>query len=111
VSEYDMLIDATGKMDAIAPRLMSVKKGGRVVLLGYYDKIELPYMPVFLRELTLASSMQWVPGDLVRARDAIASGEIEVRTLITHCLPADDAPKAFDVAFNDPDCVKMILSW
>jgi 3-hydroxyethyl bacteriochlorophyllide a dehydrogenase len=108
---YDVLIDATGKMDAIAPRLMSVKKGGRVVLLGYYDKIDLPYMPVFLRELTLASSMQWAPGDLVRARDAIASGEIEVRSLITHCLPADEVPKAFEVAFNDPDCVKMILSW
>jgi 3-hydroxyethyl bacteriochlorophyllide a dehydrogenase len=55
--------------------------------------------------------MQWAPGDLVRARDAIASGEIEVRSLITHCLPADEVPKAFEVAFNDPDCVKMILSW
>jgi 3-hydroxyethyl bacteriochlorophyllide a dehydrogenase len=108
---YDVLIDATGKMDAIAPQLMSVKNGGWVVLLGYYDKIELPYMPVFLRELTLASSMQWAPGDLARARDAIANGEIEVRSLITHCLPADEAPKAFDVAFNDPNCVKMILSW
>jgi 3-hydroxyethyl bacteriochlorophyllide a dehydrogenase len=108
---YDVLIDATGKMNAIAPRLMSMKKGGRVVLLGYYDKIDLPYMPVFLRELTLVSSMQWAPGDLVRARDAIASGEIDVRSLITHCEKADDAAKAFDVAFNDPNCVKMILSW
>ncbi len=108
---YDVLIDATGKMDAIAPRLMSVKKGGRVVLLGYYDTIELPYMPVFLRELTLASSMQWAQGDLVRARDAIAAGAIEVQRLITHCRTADEAPKAFDVAFNDPNCVKMILTW
>lgn len=108
---YDVLIDATGKMDAITPRLMSVKKGGRVVLLGYYDKIELPYMPIFLRELTLVSSMQWAPGDLVRARDAIAGSEIEVRSLITHCMNVADAPKAFDIAFNEPDCVKMILNW
>lgn len=108
---YDVLIDATGKMEALAPRLMSVKQSGRVVLLGYYDRLDLPYMPIFLRELTLAASKEWAPGDLARARDAIARGEIEVRSLITHCLPVDDAPRAFDIAFNDPDCVKMTLSW
>jgi 3-hydroxyethyl bacteriochlorophyllide a dehydrogenase len=90
---------------------MQVKKGGRVVLLGYYDKVELPYMPIFLRELTLAASKEWAPGDLARARDAIAAGEVDVRPLITHCMNAGDAPKAFDVAFNEPDCVKMILDW
>lgn len=108
---YDVLIDATGKMDAIVPQLMRVKKGGRVVLLGYYDKVELPYMPIFLRELTLAASREWAAGDLLRARDVIAAGDVDVRPLITHCMNAGDAPKAFDVAFNDPDCVKMILDW
>ncbi|PJF46747.1 MAG: chlorophyll synthesis pathway protein BchC [Chloroflexi bacterium] len=106
-----ILIDATGKMEAIAPRLMNVQKGGRVVLLGYYERIDLPYMPAFLRELTFAVSKEWAPGDLARARDAIAAGQVEVRSLITHRLPADDAPRAFDLAFNDPDCVKITLTW
>lgn len=110
-AQFSVLIDATGKMDAIAPRLMNIRKGGRVVLLGYYEKIDLPYMPAFLRELTFVVSKEWAPGDLARARDAIAAGQIEVRSLITHCLPADDAPKAFDIAFNDPDCVKMTIRW
>lgn len=109
--QYDVLIDATGKMEAIAPRLMSVKKGGRVVLLGYYDRVDLPYMPVFLRELTLAASKEWAQGDLVRARDALAAGDVNVQPLLTHCMGAADAPHAFDVAFNDPDCLKMILDW
>ncbi len=108
---FAVLIDATGKMEAIAPRLMNVQKGGRVVLLGYYERIDLPYMPAFLRELTFAVSKEWAPGDLARARDAIAAGQVEVRSLITHCLPADDAPRAFDLAFNDPDCVKITLTW
>lgn len=110
-AQFAVLIDATGKMEAIAPRLMNIRKGGRVVLLGYYEKIDLPYMPAFLRELTFVVSKEWAPGDLARARDAIAAGQIEVRSLITHCLPADDAPRAFDIAFNDPDCVKMTLTW
>lgn len=107
----DVLIDATGKMEAIAPRLMQVKQGGRVVLLGYYDAVALPYMPVFFRELTLAASKEWAPGDLARVRDLIASGQIEVDALITHRMRADDAPAAFDVAFNTPECVKMLLEW
>ncbi len=110
-TQFDVLVDATGKMEAIAAHLMSVKRGGRVVLLGYYDRIDLPYMPAFLRELTFAVSKEWAPGDLARARDAIIAGQLEVHPLITHCMRADEAPRAFEVAFNDPDCVKMILSW
>ena len=110
-AQFDVLIDATGKMDAIAPLLMNVRKGGRVVLLGYYDKITLPYQPIFLRELTLASSSQWAPGDLARARDAIASGAVDVLPLLTHRMDAASARAAFDMAFDDPACVKMILEW
>jgi 3-hydroxyethyl bacteriochlorophyllide a dehydrogenase len=108
---YDVLIDATGKMEAIASHLLRVKKGGRVVLLGYYDRVDLPYMPAFLRELTFAVSKEWAPGDLARARDAIAGGLVDVSNLITHRLPADEAPRAFELAFNDPQCLKMVLVW
>lgn len=108
---FDVLIDATGKMEAIAPFLMATHKGGRVVLLGYYDAVHLPYMPVFLRELSLVASREWAAGDLARARDLIAAGQLEVDSLITHCLSADDAPRAFDIAFNDPACVKLVLEW
>jgi bacteriochlorophyllide a dehydrogenase len=109
--EFDCVIDATGKMDAIAPVLMQIKKGGVVVLLGYYDAVQLPYQPVFLRELRLLASAQWAHGDLLRARDAIASGAIDVGALLTHTLPSASAREAFDIAFNDPTCVKMLLRW
>ncbi len=108
---YDVVIDATGKMEVIAPILMRVKKGGRVVLLGYYDALNLPYQPIFLRELSLLSSAQWAPGDLARARDAIASGRIDMSPLITHSMAAESAPEAFAVSFNNPDCIKMVLTW
>jgi 3-hydroxyethyl bacteriochlorophyllide a dehydrogenase len=48
---------------------------------------------------------------LARARDAIASGMVDVSNLITHRLPADEAPRAFEMAFNDPECLKMVLVW
>ncbi|MCS7059882.1 MAG: chlorophyll synthesis pathway protein BchC [Anaerolineae bacterium] len=108
---FDVLIDATGKMDAIAPFLMSVQKGGRIVLLGYYDAVHLPYMPIFLRELMLVASKEWAAGDLARARDLIAAGSLQVDSLITHRLSADQPARAFEIAFNDPACVKLVLEW
>ncbi len=111
LKEIDVLIDATGKMEAIAPMLMRMKRGGRVLLLGYYDSISLPYQPVFLRELTLVSSMQWAPGDVARARDLMVANAIETNGLITHRMKADDAAQAFEVAMNDVRCVKMVLEW
>ena len=111
LKDLDGIIDATGKMEAIAPLLMGIKKGGRVLLLGYYDSIALPYQPVFLRELSLISSMQWGLGDLVRARDLLAAGAIDVGPLLTHTLPHTEAAQAFQTAFNDAGCVKMLLTW
>jgi bacteriochlorophyllide a dehydrogenase len=111
IKDIDVLIDATGKMDAITPYLMRMQRGGRVVLLGYYDTVALPYQPVFLKELTLIASMQWAAGDLGRARDLLASGVVDTAGLITHRQSADDAAQAFDVAFNDAACLKMVLTW
>lgn len=110
-SPISNLIDATGKMEAIAPLLMKMQKGGRIVLLGFYDCLSLPYQPIFLKELTLVSSSQWAPGDVARARDMMAQGQIDVHNLITHRANVSDAAHAFDVSFNDPACVKMVLDW
>lgn len=110
-TQFDVLIDATGKMEAIAPLLMHVRKGGRVLLLGYYDCLSLPYQPIFLRELTLVACTQWAPGDLARARDAIVCGDIDVSRLITHRMPMAEAAAAFEIAFNDTACLKMTLQW
>jgi 3-hydroxyethyl bacteriochlorophyllide a dehydrogenase len=111
LKDIEILIDATGKMEAISPMLMRMKRGGRVVLLGYYDCISLPYQPVFLKELSLHSSMQWAPGDLVRARDMMAVNAIETDTLLTHRMKAADAAQAYEVAMNEVECVKMVLDW
>jgi len=111
IKGVDVLIDATGKMEAISPWLMRMGRGGRVVLLGYYDCINLAYQPVFLKELTLVSSMQWAPGDLAAARDLIRDKALNVDDLVTHRMKAEDASQAFDVAFTDVNCLKMVLEW
>jgi 3-hydroxyethyl bacteriochlorophyllide a dehydrogenase len=41
----------------------------------------------------------------------LTDNRIEVQDLITHQYTAQDAAPAYDKAFSDPLCLKMILDW
>ena len=44
-------------------------------------------------------------------RALIEGGALSLAGLITHTCPAADAPKAYETAFTDASCLKMILDW
>ena len=48
---------------------------------------------------------------MVATRQLVESGALSLVGLITHTRPASAAPAAYEAAFTDPDCVKMILDW
>lgn len=106
-----VIIEATGSMAALMAALPLLAPGGVILLLGYYQKLDLPYMPLFLKEARLLTAKEWAPGDLARCRDMLASGQLDVAPLLTHELPAVEAAHAYDVALNDPDCLKLVLNW
>ena len=47
------IVEATGSMQALAEALPLLADGGTVLLLGYYDELRLPYMPLFLKQARL----------------------------------------------------------
>ena len=49
--------------------------------------------------------------DLTATRALIESGALSLDGLITHRRAAVDAVAAYETAFDDPDCLKMILDW
>ena len=105
------IIDATGSMEAIAAALPHLAQGGQILLLGYYQQLTLPYMPLFLKEAKLLTAKEWAAGDLQRSRDLIASGEIDVAPLITHEREIGDISAVYHQALNDLDCLKMVIHW
>lgn len=105
------IIEASGSMSALAGALSLLDRGGTILLLGYYQTLELPYMPLFLKEAKLLTAREWAAGDLNRCRDMIASGELDVASLLTHDLPVTEIDTAYDVALNDADCLKLVLNW
>lgn len=105
------IVEATGSMSVLRDSLPHLDQKGTILLLGYYQSLDLPYMPLFLKEARLLTAKEWSPGDLARCRDYIRSGELDVSALITHQMPVSSIQQAYDVALNDGDCLKLILDW
>ena len=111
VSDCDVIIEASGSMAAAAGAISALAAGGTIVLLGYYDQIQLPYMPLFLKQARLLTSKEWAPGDLQRCRDLLVSGVLDVSSLVTHRSTLDQITSAYTTALFDPLCLKLLLTW
>lgn len=105
------IVEATGSMQALADALPLLADGGTVLLLGYYDELRLPYMPLFLKQARLLTAREWAPGDLQRCHDLIAAGALDVASLITHQLSVEQVSEAYHTALHDPACLKLVMEW
>jgi 3-hydroxyethyl bacteriochlorophyllide a dehydrogenase len=113
-SKVNVLVEATGSMNALIGALPLLANRGRILLLGYYDHIDIPYAPVFMREAKILIAREWnfgADGDLPRVRDMIANNELDVCGLLTHRVPLDRIQAAYRLALEDPSCLKLIVEW
>ena len=64
-----------------------------------------------MKEARLRIAAEWTPDDLIATRDLVDCGALSLSGLISHTHKAANAPAAYEAAFSDPDCLKMILDW
>jgi 3-hydroxyethyl bacteriochlorophyllide a dehydrogenase len=64
-----------------------------------------------MKEARLRIAAEWAADDMVATRQLVESGVLSLDGLITHSRPARDATEAYETAFTNPDCFKMILDW
>ena len=87
-------------------------KGGEIVLAGFYSTaISFAFPPAFMKEARLRIAAEWTPRDMLATRTLIEDGYLSLDGLITHTRPAIKAREAYETAFGDPACLKMILDW
>ena len=109
---YERICDVSGDASILEALLPCLSKGGWIVLAGFYHKpIQFDFPVAFMAEATLRIAAEWQPADLEFARSLLTENRIEVRDLITHQYTAQNAAPAYDKAFSDPQCLKMILDW
>jgi 3-hydroxyethyl bacteriochlorophyllide a dehydrogenase len=105
---YDVSGDA-GLLDTLVQRLAH---GGEIVLAGFYSQpLSLSFPPAFMREASIRVAAEWQRPDLLAVRQLIDEGRFSLEGLVTHRNPAREAQAAYDTAFNDPHCLKMVLNW
>ncbi len=103
---YDLVVEATGRADGFGLALEVVKPRGVVVLkttVAESRKINLS--PLVIDEVTVVGSRC---GPFHVAIEALASGKINVTSLISHRFPITNITRAFECA-TDPESLKVLV--
>lgn len=110
--DYTSIYDASGQGSLLNDLIGRIGKGGEIVLAGFYTApLSFAFPPAFMKEARLRISAEWQPDDMTATRSLVESGVLRLDDLITHTNSASDAASAYEQAFSDPACLKMILNW
>ncbi len=110
--DYMSVYDASGRDDLLNDLIGRIAKGGEIVLAGFYTApLQFAFPPAFMKEARLRISAEWTPDDMTATKALVEAGTLEMADLITHQQPATAAKRAYETAFTDPTCLKMILNW
>jgi 2-desacetyl-2-hydroxyethyl bacteriochlorophyllide A dehydrogenase len=103
---YDVVIDCTGSSAGFARALELVRPRGTLILKSTAaTSADLNLAPVVINEITVLGSRC---GRFAPALNAIASGKIDPRPLISATFPLDDGLHAFEEAAK-PSTFKVLL--
>jgi 3-hydroxyethyl bacteriochlorophyllide a dehydrogenase len=109
---FGTILDASGSSTIIDQAVKSLKPGGEIILGGFYsDRINFAFPPVFMKEARFRVAAEWKPEDMQAVQKLLETGFLSLSKLITHTQPASDAQAAYQTAFEDSNCLKMILDW
>lgn len=110
--DYGAIYDASGDPALLDSLILRLALDGEIVLAGFYSEpLSFSFPPAFMREARIRVAAEWRQSDLAAVKELIESGRLSLAGLITHRRQPADAAIAYQTAFNDPRCLKMILDW
>ncbi|MEL6951213.1 MAG: chlorophyll synthesis pathway protein BchC [Pseudomonadota bacterium] len=110
--DYRQICDVSGDAGVLDSLVERLAPGGEVTLAGFYSQaLNFSFAPAFMREARFVIAAEWQPEDLSEVIALCASMKLDLGQLISHSVAADDAHSAYNTAFGDPECLKMILDW
>ena len=111
-SGVDIVIVATGSLEALRDAIKLVRKGGTIVMFGVPNKgasIDIDMSIVYSKEITITTTYAASDKDTKAALELISSGKIDVKSLITHKYSLEDSQKAFEHAKTGYNAMKIII--
>ncbi len=111
-TDYLLACDVTGSSTILNQVIPHLARHARVVLAGFYQRpVSFDFPAAFMREIGIQIAAEWRPDDLTAVTALLDSGRLSLDGLITHCESPQHAAAAYRTAFEDADCLKMILDW
>ncbi len=110
--DYRAIYDVSGDAAILHKAIPRLQMGGEVVLAGFYKgDLAFSYTPAFLREARIRVAAEWKRPDLLAVTQLVEEGRLSLDGLVTHVETPARAQQAYEAAFGDPLCLKMVLDW
>jgi bacteriochlorophyllide a dehydrogenase len=110
--DYQAIYDVSGDVGLLDSLIQRIRPGGEVVLAGLYQHgLQFSYSPAFSREARIRVSSEWKRPDLLAVNELVNSGQLSLKGLVTHVQAFHSANAAYETAFGDISCLKMVLDW
>ena len=107
----DVVFETAGSPVTIAQTPFIVRRGGTITLVGISSKEEITYnfAQIMDKEATIKSVFRY-KNIYPKAIAAVASGAINVKSIVTHEFDLDHIKDAYDEAVNNKtDLVKAVI--
>ena len=97
---------------ALRQAILACRKGGTVSIPGVYGGFDdkIPLGALMNKALTFKTGQTHVQHYFEPLLGRISNGDIDPSFIVTHRMPLEDAPKAFELFLNkQDDCLKVVL--
>lgn len=109
---YRSILDASGDAGILDMAISHLARSGVVTLAGFYSQpLSFAFAPAFMREATIRVAAEFTAANINSVLTLVDSGDLSLDGLISHDAAAVDCALAYETAFRDPSCTKMILDW
>ncbi len=108
-SGADVAIVAVGSGQALVNACDMVRKGGKVLSIGIFSKpVELNITNLVRRQISLVGTFASSWKNYEEAMNLVEYGKVDLKPLITHHFPINDATSAFEIAKSKEGCKVQI---
>jgi 3-hydroxyethyl bacteriochlorophyllide a dehydrogenase len=109
--DYPSICDVSGDAALVDGLIGRLRRGGELVLAGFYDRVSFAFPAAFMKEARIRVAAEWQPPDLDTVLSLLRAGKINLDGLITHRSTYQEAQAAYRTAFTDAACLKMLIDW
>ncbi len=105
---FDIAFECSGVVSALSQAIRVLRPQGTLVQVGSAGSVEVPFGRLIPREITIVGSFRFHE-EFNTAVQLIDNGGIDVKPIISHHMPMDQARDAFELATDRSQAVKVVL--